>query len=295
MIIPITNHIKMVKASPQEGLLVANSLLIEDERVMLVDTGFGPKNVPVVAKLPVDYLVNSHFHEDHVMFNYLFPRAQLWVPLEDEPGISSRQAYIDWYGFQEFNGQHVQDWIFKTFDWREYKADYCFTDGQIWNLGDTIVEAVHAPGHTKGHYAFWMAKEKVLFAADVALTRTGPWYGNVTSDVDDFITTIKKLKDLKPQVVISAHRSIIQENIDELFDMYLSVIYEREERLLKYLRQPHTAEEITDQKFLYGYQPAEFIQRMFERVHVHTHLRRLVNLGWVEEKAGQYWRTDGVT
>ena len=138
------------------------------------------------------------------MFNWLFSQAQLFVPLEDAEGISSRQTYIDWYGFQILDGQTVQDWIFKNFDWREYHTDNLYSEGHKWELGSITVQALHTPGHTKGHYAFWLEKERILFAADVALTPTGPWYGNITSDVDDFIASIKRLKALKPQVVVSA-------------------------------------------------------------------------------------------
>ncbi|MGI6513101.1 MAG: MBL fold metallo-hydrolase [Syntrophomonadaceae bacterium] len=291
MLIPITDRIKMVKASTDVKLLVANSLLVEDERILLIDAGFGRGNVDTLKDIPVDYLVNSHFHEDHVMFNWLFPRAKLFVPREDAEGISSRQTYIDWYGFQVLDGQAVQDWIFKAFDWREYHTDNLFTEGHKWELGNTTVQALHTPGHTRGHYSFWIEKERILFAADVALTPTGPWYGNITSDVDDFIASIKRLKALKPQVVVSSHRSLIEKNIDEEFDRYLEVIFEREEKLMKYLRNAHTLEEIAAQKFLYGYQPAELVQAFFERVHVYTHLRRLLNLGWVEELEGRYRST----
>ena len=291
MLIPITDKIKMVKASPEPGLLVANSLLVEDERSLLIDTGFGRRNADLLKDIRVDYLINSHFHEDHVMFNWLYPAAELYVPAEDALGISSRQAYIDWYGFQIFNGQPVQDWIFETFAWREYQADHLFTEGFRWKVGETEVEALHTPGHTKGHYSFWIEKERILFAADVALTPTGPWYGNVTSDVDDFISSILRLKGLKPAVVVSSHRSIIDQDIDRQFDRYLEIIFEREDKLLAYLKTARTPEEITAQRFLYGYQPAELVQAFFERVHVHTHLRRLLKLGWVEEIDGKYRST----
>ncbi len=291
MLIPITDRIKMVKASSETGLLVANSLLVEDEQKLLIDTGFGRENVNTFKNISVDYVVNSHFHEDHVMYNWIFPEAKLFVPREDAEGISSRQTYIDWYGFRELDGQNVQDWIFEAFEWREYQTDHMFAEGHKWELGNTTVEALHTPGHTRGHYAFWLEKERVLFAADVALTPTGPWYGNMTSDVDDFIASIGRLKALKPQVVVSSHRSLIEKNIDEQFDRYVEVIFEREKKLLKYLETAHTAEEITAQKFLYGYQPAELVQSFFERVHVHTHLKRLLKLGWIEEVNGKYRST----
>jgi glyoxylase-like metal-dependent hydrolase (beta-lactamase superfamily II) len=291
MLIPITDRIKMVKASNEAGLLVANSLLVEDARNLLIDTGFGRENAAALQNTRVDYLVNSHFHEDHVMFNWVFPQAKLYLPEEDAEGIRSRQAYIDWYGFQVYGAQTVQDWIFAAFEWREYQGDHLFTDGYEWELGQTTVQALHTPGHTKGHYSFWFERERVLFAADVALTPTGPWYGNLTSDVDEFMASINRLKALKPEVVVSSHRSLIEKNIDQHFDRYLAIIFEREEKLLQYLKQAHTAEEITAQKFLYGYQPAALVQAFFERVHVHTHLKRLLKLGWVEQVEDKYRST----
>ena len=51
MLIPVTDRIKMVKASSEPGLLVANSLLVEDEQTLLIDAGFGPGNVDTLRDI----------------------------------------------------------------------------------------------------------------------------------------------------------------------------------------------------------------------------------------------------
>ena len=66
-----------------------------------------------------------------------------------------------------------------------------FTDGHVWDLGGTHVEAVHLPGHTRGHSGFRIAGG-VFFLSDIDLTGFGPYYGDVWSDLEDFERSLER-------------------------------------------------------------------------------------------------------
>lgn len=279
--------------APQKGRFPwAHGLLVDDEIKVLIDTGFGRENLSLLEKIRINYLLNSHFHEDHVLLNRAFPEVPLLAPAEDADGLRSRQTYIDWYGFEVFQAVEVGRRFMAAFDWIESNVTGEFSEGQVWELGQCRMEALRTPGHTKGHYAFWFPHEKVLFAADIDLTGFGPWYGNLTSDVNEFIASIQRLKSLKAEIVITSHKGIIDSNLEQQWDRYLNRIYEREETLLKYLASPHTLEEIASQKIMYGRHPEPVDEYFFfERCKVFIHLQRLLKLGWVEEKEGKYLST----
>jgi len=292
LLIPVTDHIKLVEA-PQKGRFPwAHGLLVEDATTVLIDTGFGQESLNQLKKIKIDYLLNSHFHEDHVLLNRAFPDVPLLAPAEDADGLRCRQTYIDWYGFEVFNAAEIGRRFMAAFDWMESKVSGEFSEGQVWELGECRMEAVHTPGHTNGHYAFWFPREKVLFTADIDLTGFGPWYGNLTSDVDEFIASIKRLQSLGAEIAVTSHKGIIDSNLNQQWERYLNRIYEREEKLLKYLSSPHTLDEIAAQKIMYGRHPEpEDEYFFFERCKVFNHLQRLLRLGWAEEREGKYIST----
>ena len=52
-----------------------------------------------------------------------------------------------------------------------------FTDGHVFELGGGVqVEAVHLPGHTRGHSGFRV--DNTFFLSDIDLTGFGPYYGD---------------------------------------------------------------------------------------------------------------------
>lgn len=88
----------------------------------------------------------------------------------------------------------------------------------------------------------------ILFSADIDLTSFGPWYGNWTSDVDDMIDSITKIIKLKPEIILSSHKGLIQNNVTAKLKQYLQRIYENENRILEVLAQPTNIDQLTEKR-----------------------------------------------
>ena len=62
-----------------------------------------------------------------------------------------------------------------------------FRDGDVFELGGGVrVRAIHTPGHTRGHCAFRVEPDDVLYLGDIDLSSFGPYYGDAWCDLEDF-------------------------------------------------------------------------------------------------------------
>lgn len=127
-----------------------------------------------------------------------------------------------------------------------------------------------------------MKDKKILFSGDIDLTGFGPWYGNINSDVDDFIDSINKIIELKPQIILSAHKGLINDNIENHLNNYLNKIYENENKILEALKSPLTLDELINKKIFYRkWKNPLLLFKHFEKICLIVHLRRLLRLNLV--------------
>jgi len=280
----ITDHIIFIEGTDKGRYPYSNSLLVKDETTALIDAGAGEEMMhKLVTSEKIDLLINSHCHEDHIAYDNLF-RSKVCIHKLEAPVLRSVKKLIELYCeegslIEEEMTIFIQNFI--NFDGID--VDLEFEDGYIFDLGDTQLKVIHTPGHSKGHSCFFDEKEKILFSADIDLTSFGPWYGAIDSDIDDFIVSIKRIRRLKPEIIVSSHKGVIKEDIDAKLDIYLEKIYERDNKILDLLQRERTLEEITKESIIYGDgKIPEFLRWMYEpmeRIMIEKHLGRLFKRG----------------
>jgi len=139
------------------------------------------------------------------------------------------------------------------------------------------LEVIATPGHTPGHLSFFFPEEKILFLGDYDLTSFGPWYGDVHSDIDETIKSVRRLQKMPAEIWITSHdKGLFEANPGEFWLSYENIIYERDSKVIEFLKQPRTLEEICVAWLIYG-KPREplFFFEFGERVLVTKHLQRL--------------------
>jgi len=268
----------------------STSLFIDDEVKGLVDTGVNSSQLKKLAKeVDIKILINTHYHIDHIRGNWIFPAASLYAPSEDAPAINSFDKFLEMTGFKK--NPELLAYFEKRrkgfFDAREnLKVRVRFKDNHEFNFGDTVLRVVHAPGHTPGHSCLFEQKEKILFSTDIDLTSFGPWYGNSASNVDDFMNSIETLHHLRPRVVATSHSGPFEgkDKIDLLFEKYIDVFYQREEKILDLLKTGRTVDELVGKGIIYKKMndPVN-MYRFFETMMLEKHIERLVRIGDAEQ------------
>jgi len=218
------------------------------------------------------------------MYLDLFEDVPLWISKNDAPPLSDLEILLDWYGIA--NDEHRQYWrqlMLEQFNFRPRRPHGFLYGGQQISLGDLNVDVIATPGHTPGHLAFFFQEPAVLFLGDYDLTRFGPWYGDVHSNIEETIASLERLKRIPARVLLTSHETgIFEQPSDAPWEQYELVIHAREVKIQQALNRPKSLEEIVNLYLIYGRprEPLAFYE-FCERALVTKHIERLEERGLV--------------
>ncbi len=263
----------------------AETLLI-DPSVTVVERGGAP--------VDVDAVVNSHGHEDHLAGNGLFADSRIHIHHDDLPAAQSLDGLMDVYGLE---GQPRHDFGLEVMEEFHYTARpdaQGFSDGHVFDLGGGVhVEAIHLPGHTKGHSGLKIGN--VFYLSDIDLTGFGPYYGDAWSDLDQFDESLHKVRDIEADWYVTYHhKGIIEgrETFLEMLDGFHAVIERRHQAMLEFLAEPHTLEEMMINRFVYRPHVEHTFANSVEHRTAELHVARMLDRGEATEvEPGRFQRS----
>ncbi len=270
-----------------------NSLLVRGgEETAILDPSLGV--IPRRAALPrVDRVLNSHCHEDHVAGNHLFPDVPWHFHEADLPGIRSLEGFLGIFGYEGAIGEGWARAVVEQFHFAPRPDALGFRDGDAFDLGGGVrVEVVHTPGHTRGHCAFQIEPEGVLYLGDIDLSSFGPYYGDAWSDLEAFERSLALVRARDARWYATFHHIGVLEGRAaylERLDRFHGVIADRERRLLAYLAEPRSLDEIAAHRFVYRPSDRVPFAEPVERRSMAQHVERLLRQGRVSEvEPGRY-------
>lgn len=270
----------------------SNSVYVEGPGI-LIDAGADSERILSLREGPgIREVWLSHWHEDHLKGLDLLEGVPIRQMACEAAPLSDIETFMDWYGFSPSYRDYWRRELAEAFGYRPRKAHRYFTPGEVIDLGSCTVEVVPTPGHTPGHLAFHFREPSVLFMGDYDLTRFGPWYGDRDSDLEALIESTERLRRIQARTRLASHEDgVFEGGVDEIFDRYLAVIDEREGKLLDFLAEPRTMEEIVARCIVYRKprEPKEFFE-FGERAIMGKHLERLRARGTVEYRDDRYRR-----
>ena len=163
----------------------------------------------------------------------------------------------------------------------------------MFDLGGGIrVEAVHLPGHTRGHSGFRIGD--VFFLSDIDLTGFGPYYGDVWSDLDDFEASLVRVRDEEARYYVTFHHKGVIEGREaflELVDAFTAVIDRRHTAMLDFLAAPRSIDEMVAHRFIYRPHVESAFVTSVERRSADLHVRRMLDRNEaVEVDSGRFRR-----
>lgn len=244
---------------------------------LLIDAGMGRTHMEPCLNKGVDLVILSHCHLDHRLTLARFPHLPVWCHEKETRYLEEREHFIEGIGFLR-GGPEVKK-VFDGYTIPELTIQKKLVDGQRIELGGLSLEVIHTPGHTPGHLAFFIPQEKLLFAADIDLSAFGPFYGHDFAVLDDFIPSIRRLKTLPAEMVVTAHAGPFQDDLSERFSTYEEIIYTRERRLIEHLNRPRPLSFFLDKNLVYpSYREPILLMKWFEQVHIEKQLKRLLEM-----------------
>ena len=249
----LTDSVSVLVGGENGAYPSGNTLLVRGAgEAVLIDP-----SVTVVARggapVTVDAVINSHSHEDHMAGNGSFPDARLHIHHEDLPGAQSMEGLMAVYGLTGEARDAFERVILDEFHYMPRPDAQGFTDGHVFDLGGGVtVEAVHLPGHTRGHSGFRV--DGVFFLSDIDLTGFGPYYGDVWSDLEDFERSLDVVRREDAEFYVTFHhRGVIEgrERFIELLDEFAAVIPRRHDAMLAFLAEPRSIADMVEHRFIY--------------------------------------------
>jgi glyoxylase-like metal-dependent hydrolase (beta-lactamase superfamily II) len=271
----------------------SNSVYVEGAGVLIDAGADAARYRELIAGPGVKEVWLSHWHEDHLSYLDLFAGLPLRMMAADAAPLSGLEAFLDAYGIGR---EEYRDYWRRTlptdFHFRPRRATRHFTPGELIDLGSCTVEVIHAPGHTPGFTAFFFREPEVCFLGDYDLTRFGPWYGDRDGSIEGTIASVRRLQQVPAKVWLTSHEEgCFEGDATEAFERYLAVIDEREAKLLDFLSQPRTFEEIVAACLVYRKprEPKAFFE-WGEGAIMGKHLERLLKSGAIAREGDRYRR-----
>ena len=260
---------------------------------VLIDAGMGASHLVPVQKWGIDILILTHCHIDHRLTRKEIPDVPVWCHEADAPYLYDRNLFFDAIGLQR-SGLNLAEHLDDTNGMFQIEISHYLLDQERIDLGGISLEAIHTPGHTPGHLAFYIPEADLLFAADVDLTPFGPFYGHDFADIDEFIQSIERLRRLNARIVATGHAGPFNVQVKEKFSAYENIVYHRDRLILEQLKQPKTLDDFRGRNLIFRSYPdyADLI-RWFELVHIEKHLERLQARGKVQCRQDT-WMVTGI-
>lgn len=290
----LTDRVSVLVGDANGAYPSGNSLLVRgDSETIIIDP-----SVTVVDKggapAAVDAVVNSHSHEDHTPGNGFFTDARVHVHEADLPGVRGMDGLMAVYGLDGEVREEFEQVVLDEFHYAPRPDAEGFHDGHVFDLGGGVtVEAVHLPGHTRGHSGFRM--DRVFFLSDIDLTGFGPYYGDVWSDLEDFERSLIQVRDEEAEYYVTFHHKGVIESRQtfvEMVDAFTAVIGRRHAAMLDFLVEPSTIAEMADHRFIYRPHVEMAFLNSVERNSARMHVDRMLRRGEaVEVEPGRYQRS----
>jgi glyoxylase-like metal-dependent hydrolase (beta-lactamase superfamily II) len=223
--------------------------LLRGERTLLIDSGVRDTPEAVVfpalaeAGLPprIDMLLISHADADHHGGNAAVrargPEVTILCHELDRPRVESKAAHLAGRYTAVVAADDLRyeadllGWLDAMIG-PDTPVDVGLRGGEVIQLGEGVQWAVlHAPGHSAGHVTLWASHQRILIAQDAVLWRGVPdRAGQLPSpppyyDVDSYLETLRRLRELRPEWLLTAHYPVIRgAEVDAFFGESLAFV-----------------------------------------------------------------------
>jgi glyoxylase-like metal-dependent hydrolase (beta-lactamase superfamily II) len=149
-------------------------------------------------------------------------------------------------------------------------------DGEVVRAGNLNLTALHTPGHSADHLAFWLAADGAVFTGDLVLGRGSSMVTYPEGDVAAYLRSLDRLIALQPSMLFPGHWDPVTDAVRKL-EEYRAHRLDREAQVRAELgKAPGTARELTER--VYGADVGDELMQAAEMT-MRAHLQKLVDEG----------------
>ena len=293
------------------GILIKNKL----GNILIDCNCFYKQEIKKLAKIPTEAYFVSHVHLDHVYNLHLFeefnPKIKIYCPIPENEYLNNFNNFIRDNGTLDYGiGDNFRKFAYEELNFKELNSVIGFNSGTEFEFKDLNIKlkTIHVPGHSPAHTAFSIEdtsekKRKILFVADIGLTKMGAWYGFKYSnlrlhDVRESIKKIEKIYLNDDYIIASGHGPVIFEKQPEIFDDLIKKM-DNTEKILLNMFDPNNPKGLEDLIFKGLFFSESYVKPMkgdresiiyfFENNMIMSHINELEEQGKVVDVGNKQW------
>ena len=254
-----------------------------------------------VSHVHLDHIYNLHFYEEYN------PKIKFYCPIPEDKYLRDFNNFVRDNGTLDFGiGDDFKKFAFEELNFKELNSVIGFNPGTEYDFKNIHLKTIHIPGHSPGQTAFSIEdtsenKRKILFVADIGLTKMGAWYGFKYSDLRIFRESIKKIENIylnDDYIIASGHGPAIFEKQPEIFNELLIKINESEKKILNMFdtNNPKGLDDLIFKGLFFNesyIKPIKEDRRsilyFFENNMIMSHINELVEKGKIVEVGTNQW------
>jgi cyclase len=194
------------------------SYVVTSEGTVVVDTPQMPSKAVAMrkeaeARGPIQYVINTEHHVDHIFGNYFFKGAGKVIhhkALADNFMVST--PILDPFDYAKEGAEMSDPDGAELMPTRDVyfqdpnRAQIVFTGNVTLLVGKTTFELVWVAGHTPGQIYVHVPEERVVFTGDTVFNDVQTWV--MASDVDEWIDALNAISRLDVDKVIPGHGAV---------------------------------------------------------------------------------------
>ncbi len=217
--------------SAAEGLGTNSGFVVGKEAVLVIDSRYTPElatelleAIRTVTDLPVKYVVNTHYHPDHIWGNSVFSDMGAVIisrPETREDIEKYTPIYLDYYREQKPDKYEQLRGVRMTL------PDSMMADRMLIDLGGVKAELLFfGAAHTAGDIIVRVQSEKTVFTGGITGNRYHVNMGDQGVDFENWIRILGKLEKMAPKWVVSGQGKVCGKELFGMQRKYLQDIIE---------------------------------------------------------------------
>jgi glyoxylase-like metal-dependent hydrolase (beta-lactamase superfamily II) len=188
----------------KEYAQVNAGLVVGPDMAVIIDTLAFPEETIIMRdfveqelQIPIRYVINTHYHADHAWGNMFFPGAII---------MAHRLCYeaLVKHGIPSMVQARKNNKALKNV--KIVLPTLLFDEGELGiQVGKKTLKLFSLPGHTSDNIAVVIEEDRVMFSGDTIM----PLPYIVDGDIDQMITSLKKVAKMPLENIVQGHGDII--------------------------------------------------------------------------------------
>lgn len=220
---------------------VTSSVILTDDGAVIIDTLPFPTESREMAKFVrsrsergVRYIINTHFHADHVYGNYLFPEAVIIGHRK------CRETLLD------IGDQLLEEAKAETSGLEEVEIvppSIVFDHEMGLRLGHRMLRLMHLPGHSSDGIGVLVEGDRVLLSGDAMMPL--PYF--TWGDRSTLRHSLKRILEMNLEGIVQGHGDVLlRGEIPEMVEQHIEYLECIEEKVTSLVKAGEPQEALAD-------------------------------------------------